>query len=323
MMAELATRNIGSRTLAGRLAEGPIPAEQAFRYATLLGQALRDLHDTGRSHGAVSPETIVLTADGLELLPPDATSWQSDIPGDMFAFGSVLAEMLPGDRDAHGIGSLVAACLNSDSSLRPPNMRKALLELKVATLSARHSGKRAAQSDAEAALRAELEAMGARLTQLERNAEVHAFGMSNLEASVTGAIRLLETSLAEAVGRIERELGAQTSALDAVRRSMSQTDDLIGRVVENFEAKLGASHANAEDNAARLDILERGIRAAVDQSANLELRLVHHMEQLQTEVQSRFEVVESVRKSMAQTDDLVGRVVEAVETVLDLNMSRS
>jgi hypothetical protein len=281
---------------------------------------LRDCHDLGKSHGAVSPETILLTADGLELLPPAGTASHTDIPGDMLAFGTVLAQMIA-DYDGFGIGPLVAACLDSDPSLRPPNMRKALLELKVASLSARHSGKRA-PSEAEIALRADLETMDARVAQLQRTAESHASSIGDLEQTVTGAIRQLETRLTDAVSRIERELGAQTAAIEAARRAMTQTDDLIGRVVENFETKLGGSQASAEENAARLDLVERGLRTASDHNSSLEFRLVNDIRQLQAEMKTRSAVVESVRKSMAQTDDLVGRMVEAVETVLDLNMSR-
>jgi hypothetical protein len=61
-------------------------------------------------------------------------SGQVDIPGDILAFGTVLAEMLanpehapggPAERDDHGIGPLIDACLTGDPSVRPPNRRKA------------------------------------------------------------------------------------------------------------------------------------------------------------------------------------------------------
>jgi hypothetical protein len=245
----------------------------------------------------------------------------------MFAFGSVLAEILDGHASTdpdHGVADLIASCLASERSRRPPNMRKALLELKVAGLSARHAGRRAAErSDANAAFRAEVDALEMRLTQVQQNADFQAARLTSLESGVSDAFQKLESRLAEAIGRIEQELVAQTTALEAIRRSIAQTDDLIGRVVENFEAKVGAAQVSTDDNAARIDVVERGVRAAGDQSAKLDFRLAEQMRQLQAEMESQASVVESVRKSMAQTDDLVGRVVEAVESVLDLNTAHS
>jgi hypothetical protein len=107
-------------------------------------------------------------------------------------------------------------------------------------------------------------------------------------------------------------MAAQTAILDSLQRSMAQTDDLIGRIVESFEAKLGAAQGTVEDSAARLDVVERGIRTAADS--------VRHV---QTEMEAKAAVIQSVRKSMAYTDELVGRVVEAVETMLDLKTEPS
>jgi hypothetical protein len=122
---------------------------------------------------------------------------------------------------------------------------------------------------------------------------------------------------------MERDIEAQTAALEAMTRSMTQTDDRIGRVVENLEAKLGTTQSIAEENAAHLDMVERGIRAANEMDAKLEVKLADNIRQLKIEMETRAAVVESVRKSMTQTDDLVGRVVEAVEAVLELNAARS
>src|ERR1035437_2109558 len=62
------------RTLAQRLAQGTIPAPEARRYALILAEALRKIHDAGQVHGGVSPASIVLTGSGLELLPAANTT---------------------------------------------------------------------------------------------------------------------------------------------------------------------------------------------------------------------------------------------------------
>jgi hypothetical protein len=362
MMTELETKCVGSRTLAERLSEGPIPADEGLRYAALLGDALRDLHDSGKSHGAVSPETILITADGLELAPPAETAEPSDIPADIFAFGTVLGEMLGGPRqlagdapadgfgtEDHGIGQLIANCMARDPADRLPSMRKVLLELKLASLAARHSGMWATRCDSEAAIRDEMhrsevrqearlkeyetslagkeqaagnalnsmrvdmDAVQGNLTDLQRKAEVNTSRIGELESGVQSAIQQLGTKLAEAIQKIDQEIGAERAVLESVRRSMAQTDDLIGRMVEAIEGKLAEVHRSAEENSAHLEVVDQRIKTVAEQNA----KLAADVNQAQADMKARATVVESVRRSLSQTDDLVGRLVEAVESILD------
>jgi hypothetical protein len=57
-------------TLGQRLAEGPLPIPEALRYATLLAEALRQIHDEGRTFGALTPSNIAINSSGLELIVP-------------------------------------------------------------------------------------------------------------------------------------------------------------------------------------------------------------------------------------------------------------
>jgi chromosome segregation ATPase len=161
-------------------------------------------------------------------------------------------------------------------------------------------------------MRVELDVMEGRLTRAHQSAETNRSDLADLQNSTNAAIQRLGARLEETVSRIERDIAAQVSILDSLQRSMAQTDDLIGRIVEGFEAKLGAAQGTVEDNIARLDAVERGIQAATDS-----------VREVQTEMEAGAAAVQAVRKSMAYTDDLVGRVVEAVETILDLNIERS
>jgi hypothetical protein len=370
-MTALETKAAGHQTLAERLSEGTIPAEQMLRYAGLLGEALRKIHDTGKSHGAISPETISITAEGLELALPAETAGPEDIPADIFAFGTVLAEMqsianrplgdpLAEDPANLGIGPLIAACVARNPADRLPSMQKALLELKLAALSARHSSARAANrgdsdtamrteiqrsqvrqeallkehevcmaakhqatSDALDSMHAEIEAMEEKWAHLRWGVETNASRLGELENTAKSAVRQLETRQDEAVRRMEQEIETQTAVLEALRRSMAQTDDLIGRVVETVEAKLAAAQRIADESGRRIDVLERCLKAAADQNARIEARVADDMRQVQTELEARAAAVESLRKSVAQTDDMVGRVVEAVESILDLSPVRT
>jgi hypothetical protein len=367
-MTHLETRCAGNRTLAELLSEGPIPVEEGLRYAMLLAEALRKLHDNGKAHGAVSPEMILITAEGIELAAPREGTEPGDIPRDIFDFGTVLGQMLApkppvgGEADGHGaaqdygLGALIAACVARDPADRMPNMRRAQLELKLASLSARHSGVwSAVRTDAEAAIRAEVQsaeirqearlkehenrvaereqqasellhsmradvdAIQSSLTDVQRDAELNSSRLGEVESGLRAAIEQLGARLAEAVGKIEQEISAERAVLESVRKSMAQTDDLIGRVVEAVETRLASANRTSEENARRLEIVERSLKETAQQNLRLEAEMASGLFELRSDLEARDAVVQSVRKSTAQTDDLVGRVVEAVESLLDLN----
>jgi hypothetical protein len=47
------TKDLGCVTLAERLSRDPIPVEDAQLFATLAGEAIRKIQDSGRSHGPI------------------------------------------------------------------------------------------------------------------------------------------------------------------------------------------------------------------------------------------------------------------------------
>src|SRR6476646_9235873 len=103
-------------TLGRRLAEGPLPTPEALRYATLLAEALRQIHDEGRTFGALTPSNIAINASGLELIVPQGQpeaitpytapeilqGHVADARSDIFAFGAIVFEMLVGRRAFDG-----------------------------------------------------------------------------------------------------------------------------------------------------------------------------------------------------------------------------
>ena len=115
-----------TKTLRQRLNEGRIPVPDGLQYAALLAEALRVIHDEGRAHGGVTPDAIILTASGLNLLPaipgntrvtpytaPEVAGEQkpADARSDIFSFGAVVFEMLTGRKAFEGEseGALVAS----------------------------------------------------------------------------------------------------------------------------------------------------------------------------------------------------------------------
>ena len=147
---------IEGETLAARLAKGPLPLDQALKFATQIADALDRAHRAGVTHRDVKPPNIMLTRDGVKVLdfglakstakpgPTEATltkvltvegsvmgtpqymapeqfeGKEADARSDIWAFGAVLYEMVTGQKAFQGknYASLVGAILATD----PPPM---------------------------------------------------------------------------------------------------------------------------------------------------------------------------------------------------------
>ena len=205
------------RTLADRLSGGRLPILEALRYATQLGEALCSLHDRGRVHGAVAPEAVVLSADGIQLIGgSEALAIASDVSIDVLGFGGVLYALLTGHRvstnpgvsprELTGIAAadrLIDDCLSDDRLARPLTMHKALLELKLVGLAARGAdASRSARRDTfEAGLRAEMQSLEARMVAGLADAE----NCASEKARVAGeGIDALVSEIRRPSGRIGR-----------------------------------------------------------------------------------------------------------------------
>ncbi len=106
--------------LVERLARGPLPPEEALRYAIEIGAALNRAHLRGLVHGGLSPFSVRIGSTGARILPPlrgfderaapyrspeqvrgEAPDWRSDV----FAYGALLYEMASGRRAFPGEGA--------------------------------------------------------------------------------------------------------------------------------------------------------------------------------------------------------------------------
>ena len=111
---------VGGDLLAERLAQGPLPPEEALRYAIDIGGALHRAHSRGMVHGGLSPFSVLITSTGARVLQPlaeyddraapyrspeqvrgEAPDWRSDV----FSYGALLYEMASGRRAFPGEGA--------------------------------------------------------------------------------------------------------------------------------------------------------------------------------------------------------------------------
>ena len=112
-------------SLASRLAQGPLPLPLVLRCAADVASGLRQLYRVGLAHGEVSSASVVLRATGAALLPPEGLVSDASPRTDVAAFGTVLYQMLTGNKPSRG-GRLATA---SVPQAGPPSLHAAATRL--------------------------------------------------------------------------------------------------------------------------------------------------------------------------------------------------
>ena len=306
-----------SRTLSQRLTAGGMPVSEALRYAMELADALRSMHSVGRAHGALTPDSVLLTPSGLQLLPAEPEAIEALVPyiaperlqghapdacTDIYAFGAVLYEMLTGkcpfggdtpealeDSISHGIPApigeprldrLVSTCLAKDRGGRWQRMQQVVMDLKLLSATERRAGMGASPrySRIEASLRSEMQQIEACLaTQLEQHKK---------------AVADLLLAADEELSRRQAEsLQALSKELNAVRGELGNFDGQFAAVAQRAEEATAAARNQIE-----------GLRTAVEAQAA---------------------AIESVQSATVRTDDLVERVVETLESLQGIVFEQS
>src|SRR5260370_25938347 len=295
-----------SLTIGQHLAEGPLPLTEALRHAMMLAEALRQLHDSGRTYGALTPSNIAVTDTGLELIvtpshPADITPYTApellqgqpaDARSDIFAFGAIVYEMVMDRRAFTGdnadalaaslttsaplpsgtpaVDRLLGNCIAKDPDVRYQRMQKVILELKLLTFAAPRAEAVTRQQGATAALRAETQQLEARLTAL---------------------LQTHEKAIFEQLANVESQLAQ-------VQQNVETVDERVTHVKED------------------LDVLGDGANV-------LQQHVGTRMLEFEQAFKSQRAEIASVVSIQAQTDDLVAGVIRAMELLHTIVVDRA
>jgi serine/threonine protein kinase len=280
---------------------------------------LQRLHDRGEIHGALTPANLKFTSEGLELLPPQSIALETITPYtapevlqgrtpdarcDVFAFGAILFEMLTGRRAFEGVNAaapssgsplvdrLLRPCLAKNPDARPPRMQNVIRELKLLTVAAR-------RAQAAAASRREMREVESRLQTHEKKLGHIQRSANEAMVSLKGLLSEVRSVLNEAEDRAAPQAPAATK---------EQLDAASQRILAEVDRSFQAMHE-------RITVVERSIEGMKQCANQFERSVAAHLVELEQSIKAQATAIESARTAMSQTDDLVERVVDALESL--------
>jgi hypothetical protein len=287
---------IEPRTLAQRLAEGGPATADALQLAIDLAQALRTLHDGGRFHGALSPFSIELNASGIELREGRTLR---GVPTPYTAPEVLQGGPADARSDIFSFGVIVFEMVTGGWPFNGDTPESLAIAL--------------------------------------QNAPVPVTGNAALDALLAHCLAKDPTERWPRMQKAQMELKL---ALVAARRSESPVRrehfqafvraeveaGLESRVAGRLESQ-GNTVLDLQQSAAiaaeRMNRVERAIESAEKHATEFAGDAATQLHALQQTVRAQAAALESARLALAQTDDLVERVVEALDSLQTIVLERT
>jgi hypothetical protein len=295
------------QTLSQRLTLGKLPAPEALRYAMQLGEALRRIHEDGHAHGAVSPQVVNLEGGTVQLLPGDSAGTEvlapylaperlqgrgPDACSDIFSFGALLYEMLTARPAFKGWSREVL----------PPRIGHEGFDRLVSTCLSREPSGR-----------------WQRMQQVAM--ELKLLAASDRRSETNPALR-------------------QEQIKAALRNELRQVEARWSTLLEQQQQMLACVSGAAAEDRAKLDETYENLKAVCAQLASVDARLAAALERLthaedvaqattesiggiDQSVKTQTDDTVGIRAAIARTEDLVERVVEAVEALQNMVLDQA
>jgi DNA repair exonuclease SbcCD ATPase subunit len=266
-----------------------------------------------------------------------------------------LSNGMPPCLDHLGLDRVVRACLCKDRAGRMQRMQQVKMELKLLAASERRSepGVALRQTQIEAALRGEIQQLESRwASRFEQQKETFADLQCSLaeERSESEQQQQAVADLQRALAEAQSESGQQRQAVVDLQRELAearsgseqQQETVAGLQRDLAEARSGLEAASAALKATSTQLGEVDGRVAAVQErlagaeqaatgvrgemTGIQSKLAGEIQGLCQKVDAQAAAIQSARNSVTRTDDLVERVVDALEflqsTVLEQSGDR-
>ena len=284
------------RTLAQRLEAGNLGMCEALRIAMEVAQALRKLHDEGQAHGALTPNAIELTPSGIELI---AGTTPRGVPTPYTAPETLKGQPADERSDIFSFGAMLHEMITGRWPFEGDTPEMLALALQNAAIP--ETGDRAVDSLLRHCLVKDPAARCQRIQKIQ-----------------------VELRLASVASR-RTEGSDRRAQFEAVVRSEIQAaleSQVEGRL-QTQQAAVAQLHQSLATSVERINRMERGLETAgrrSDEQATSAATQLHALEQT---VRAQAAALEAIRTALAQTDDLVERVVEALDFLQSTVLERS
>jgi hypothetical protein len=253
-----------------------------------------------------------------------------------------LCNAAPPPSGSPSVDRLVTACVAKAPSARWQRMQKIILELKLLTVAARRADTPPpARGAAESALRSEIQQLEARLSvrlaNYEKNIAVMqqtaAESVENFKEHIAGIHMQLaalqdrpvpapvdvEALTQQIHGRLQETIAAVTQQLHAQvqetveagnRQHSAQVQEALGSTKQELAAQATETAAAVNQ---RMAAAEQNMEEIRKHFATLQSNVAGDLHDFEKTLKVQGVAIDSARTAMAQTDDLVERVVEALE----------